>query len=298
MKHWIEAARPRTLPLALASIILGSFLAASYGAFCWLIFGFTILTTILLQILSNFANDYGDTQNGADSIERKGPKRAVQSGEISKLAMLKAIIFLAVLSLISGVYLLFLAFGSFNSQYFYRFLGIGFLSIVAAITYTAGKKPYGYAGLGDLSVLIFFGLVGVLGTFFLQAKFINYILILPALTSGLFAVTVLNINNLRDIDSDRLAGKKTIPVRFGKAFGINYHQSIIVLGFIASAIYGLVHNFSLFKLWPIICIPMLYNIFYGIKIEDTPQKIDTFLKKMALTSLFFSIIFGIGEYLS
>jgi 1,4-dihydroxy-2-naphthoate polyprenyltransferase len=298
MNNWIEAARPRTLPLALASILMGSFLAASKSTFNWPIFWLTIATTICLQVLSNFANDYGDTQNGADSAERQGPMRAVQSGEISAKTMFGAIIVMSLLSLCCGIFLLYEAFEGFNSTAFFGFLGIGFMAIIAAITYTAGKKPYGYAGFGDVSVFIFFGLVGVMGTYYLQTKQLNYAIILPAFTSGFFATAVLNINNLRDIDSDNNAGKKTIPVRYGKVFGINYHKILIFLGIIFSIIYALNEHISIFKLLPMLSIPFLYKIFSGIKETDSPQKIDSFLKKMALSSLLFTILFGLGEILT
>ncbi|MES2798349.1 MAG: 1,4-dihydroxy-2-naphthoate octaprenyltransferase, partial [Bacteroidota bacterium] len=227
---WIEAARPRTLPLALASILMGSFLAAHEGDFSWKIFVLTALTTVILQVLSNFANDYGDTQNGADLTGRQGPMRAVQSGQITQKQMLQAIVFTSSLALFSGLALLYFALKEADMQSFLMFLGLGILCILAAITYTAGKNPYGYAGFGDISVLIFFGLVGVLGTYFLQTKTFQFNIILPALTSGFFAVAVLNINNLRDIDSDKLATKKTIPVRFGKSFGIKYHRFLVFGG--------------------------------------------------------------------
>lgn len=298
MKDWIEAARPRTLPLALASIIMGSFLAAFLGNFNWPIFGLTVLTTVLLQILSNFANDYGDTQNGADLAGRVGPQRAVQSGRISAKAMLNAIIITGLLAFISGLLLLYFSFNSFQSNEFYSFLGLGLLSIVAAITYTAGKKPYGYAGLGDVSVLIFFGLVGVIGTFFLQTKSINWSIILPAISSGFFATAVLNINNLRDIESDKLAGKKTIPVRFGKPFGVNYHRFLVISGIVFSVIFLIINFKSPYQFLFILSLPIFYKIISGFNSQDSPQKIDTFLKKMALTSMLFSILFGLGNILA
>ncbi len=298
MKHWIEAARPRTLPLALASIIMGSFLAANNGNFSWLVFWLTVLTTIILQILSNFANDYGDTQNGADLTGRQGPQRAVASGQITKSQMINAIIFTVALALVSGISLLYFSFESADSNLFYIFLGLGLLSILAAITYTSGSKPYGYAGLGDLSVLLFFGILGVCGTYFLQTKTFDFGILLPALTSGLFATAVLNINNLRDIESDKLAGKKTIPVRFGKAFGVKYHRFLIFGGILAASIFTILNYQSPVQLIYLLPIPILFQIGKGIKPEDSPQQIDTYLKKMALSSLLFSVVFGLGLVMS
>lgn len=296
--NWLSAARPRTLPLALASIILGSFLAAANGWFNVNVCLLTTLTTVCLQVLSNFANDYGDTQNGADLVGRVGPARAVQSGQINQSQMLKAIGLLAVLSLVFGLLLLNNSFQSINSKEFYSFLVIGLLAILAAITYTAGKKPYGYAGFGDLSVMIFFGLVGVIGTFYLQTKSLNISIILPALSSGFFAATVLNINNLRDIDSDKIAGKKTIPVRYGKRFGIRYHKFSIISGLFCAVIFNVMNYKSPIQFLFLLAVPFFYKILIGFGEKDSPQKIDTFLKKMALTSLLFSVLFGLGQVLA
>ncbi len=296
IKHWISAARPRTLPLAFSSILMGSALAIIHKtSFSWVVFGLTLLTTTLLQILSNFANDLGDYQNGADLAGRVGPARAVQSGDITYKQMLNAIILLSILSLTSGIGLLWVAFGSFTNPHFYQFLLVGLACILAAITYTAGKKPYGYAGLGDISVFIFFGLVGVLGTSFLQIKTLEISQILPAISVGFLAVAVLNINNLRDIESDSRAGKKTIPVRFGKSFGVNYHKFLIIFSFIILAVFYYTYFKSYFFTYLFFGIG-LFHILRGINKESTSNHIDTFLKKTALNSFlisFFIFLFSI-----
>ncbi len=228
MKHWIEAARLRTLPLALASMLMGCFLAAINGFFDSKIASLIILTAILLQVLSNYANDYGDSIHGADHKDRVGPKRAVQEGKITSSQMRNAVILFSLLSFVSGVLLLVVAidFQSENSiKTLIFFLGLGVFCIAGAILYTAGKKPYGYMGLGDIAVLIFFGWVAGGGTYFLQAQAsasfegfqnIHLDIFLPASSCGLFAVGVLNLNNIRDIKSDILASKNSIPVRIGK----------------------------------------------------------------------------------
>ncbi|MCI0750508.1 MAG: 1,4-dihydroxy-2-naphthoate octaprenyltransferase, partial [Flammeovirgaceae bacterium] len=215
MHHWLRAFRLRTLPLAISCVGMGAFLAAYHEAFRWDIFFLTVSTTVLLQILSNLANDYGDSVSGIDHAARKGPSRTVQSGVISMKQMKAAIFIFIVLCLMSGTSLLIVSFG-FDWQAIAFFFGLGILCIVAAIAYTVGKKPYGYAGLGDISVLIFFGIVGVMGSFYLYTQQILIDLLLPALSCGLFSIGVLNINNIRDIESDRMAGKFSIPVRIGK----------------------------------------------------------------------------------
>lgn len=290
MKSWLSAARPRTLPLALASIFMGSFLAASVEQFDWLIFALCCLTTIALQVLSNFANDYGDTQNGADLAGRVGPQRAVQSGAITPKQMLNGIYVLAVLCLIFGVSLLYFSFKDASMQAFWGFLGLGLLSMLAAYTYTAGKKPYGYVGLGDISVLIFFGLVGVLGSNYLFTKTFDWTNILPAISCGLFATGVLNINNIRDIESDTRAGKKTIPSRLGKEKAIIYHWILLGLGMLSILTFTLLQAEN--NYYYVICFPLFF--LNGIKVSRL-QNPDPMLKQMALSTLVFVILFGLTQ---
>jgi 1,4-dihydroxy-2-naphthoate octaprenyltransferase len=288
MKHWLSAARPRTLPLALASIFMGSFLAASVGQFDWLIFSLCCLTTIALQVLSNFANDYGDTQNGADLAGRVGPQRAVQSGAITSKQMLSGIYVLTVICLIFGVSLLYFSFKDVSMQAFWGFFGLGLLSMLAAYTYTAGKKPYGYAGLGDISVLIFFGLVGVLGSNYLFTKTFEWVNVLPALSCGLFATGVLNINNIRDIESDIRAGKKTIPARLGKEKAIIYHWVILGLGMLSILTFSILQGEN--KFYYVVVFPLFF--LNGIKVARLPNP-DSMLKQMALSTLVFVLLFGL-----
>jgi 1,4-dihydroxy-2-naphthoate polyprenyltransferase len=311
MKHWISAARPRTLPLALSSILMGSFLAAGESKFSWTIFLLAVLTTTFLQILSNFANDYGDTVSGVDSSERTIATRAVQTGAITREAMRNAMIITSLLSFIAGSALIYEGLKDTDTQTILSFFGIGILAIIAAITYTVGKRPYGYAGFGDISVLIFFGWVGVLGTYFLHTHTLNILYILPATTCGLFAVGVLNINNIRDIESDKKTGKISIPVRLGRSNAVIYHWSLLVIGLILSIIftyittqtnYLLEHQtnanslfYSILNWLFLITIPLLWKIGSGVSKAETSAQTDPFLKVMALTTLLFVITFGIGQ---
>jgi 1,4-dihydroxy-2-naphthoate polyprenyltransferase len=296
MKHWVSAFRLRTLPLALSSIMMGGFLAASVNAFQWDIFLLCISTTIFLQVLSNLANDYGDSIHGADSVDRKGPSRAVQSGKISANQMKTGIIVFVLLSLISGVSLLFVAFGlNWNAILF--FLGLGILSILAAIAYTVGKRPYGYAGLGDISVFIFFGLIGVLGSLYLFIHELKWEYILPAISCGVFAVGVLNINNIRDIESDVKAGKYSIPVRIGKEKAVLYHWSLIVVGLTSALVFVLFNYTSSFQLLFLISAPAF--ILIGKNVQQKPShELDPYLKFMALSTLFFVLLFGVGQMIA
>lgn len=293
LKIWISAFRLRTLPLALSSIAMGTFLAVFVGNYNLSVFFLCITTTTLLQILSNLANDYGDSIHGADSKDRKGPQRAVQSGQISQKAMFQAVIISGILAFISGLILIIISIDSW--QLFFTFLGLGLLSILAAVTYTAGKKPYGYAGLGDISVLIFFGLVGVLGTFYLHTHDFRYDMILPALSCGFFAVAVLNINNIRDIESDRKAGKMSIPVRIGRENAVLYHFAILFLGLLSAVIFVCFHFNHFIQLSFLIIIPLLLRNALAVRNKKNASELDPYLKQMALTTLLFVITFGIGQ---
>jgi 1,4-dihydroxy-2-naphthoate octaprenyltransferase len=275
---------------------MGGFLAAAQNKFNGLIFFLCCTTTIFLQVLSNLANDYGDTVNGADHSERQGPQRAVQSGAISPGQMRIAIIIFIVLSLISGIELLYSAFG-FELKSFLFFFGLGILSIVAAIAYTVGKKPYGYIGLGDLSVLIFFGLVGVMGSLYLFTKEFYPTHILPALSCGFFSIAVLNINNIRDIESDRIAGKYSIPVRIGRDKAIRYHWMLLSIGIVCAVLFTILNYKSPFQFLFLLSTPLL--IINGKSVAQLPsEKLDPFLKQMALSTLLFVLLFGIGSLIA
>ncbi len=290
LQNWIKAFRLRTLPLAMASISLGSFLAASQGFFNLRVTFLCFLTTLFLQILSNLANDYGDSIHGADSVEREGPKRQVHSGEITKEQMQKAIIIFTILSAISGLSLIY-------NQNLMIFLPLGALSIVASITYTMGKKPYGYAGLGDISVFTFFGIVGVLGSYFLQAHNFDWTLLLPAFACGFFSTAVLNVNNIRDINSDKLAGKNSIPVRLGAENARIYHCILLSLGIISAIAYTIIKYNSIWQWLFLVSIPLLFINAKNVVTKKTAMEIDPYLKQMAITTLIFVFTFGIGNIL-
>ncbi len=294
-KAWISAARPRTLPLALASIGMGSFLAASVGAFSLRVFLLCAFTTIFLQVLSNLANDYGDSVHGADSQDRQGPQRAVQSGVITARQMRTAMILFALLSLFTGVWLLYEALKDASARTIGLFFGLGLCAIAAAVTYTAGKRPYGYAGLGDVSVLLFFGLLGVLGTYYLHVKSISPLLVLPALSCGFFATAVLNVNNIRDIESDRKAGKKSIPVRLGREAAVRYHWLLLGAGLLCAVVYVALTYASPWQLLFLVTLPLLGRNALAVKRNRNAADLDPYLRQMALTTLLFVLTFGLGQ---
>lgn len=281
------------MPLALASIITGTFLAASEGHYDWVIFSLCISTTILLQVLSNFANDYGDYQHGVDNISRQGPSRTVQSGRISPSSMKAGIVLFIVLTLISGISLIYFSL-KLSDISFWIFLGIGFLAILAALTYTMGGKPYGYAGFGDLFVMIFFGFVGVMGTFYLYAGYVTWHHLLPAISMGSFATAVLNVNNIRDIKSDKNAGKMSIPVRIGYRKAVIYHWILLFTGILSACIYTIIEFQSFWQWLFVISLPFIVFTGIGVTMNSEPDKLDPYLKRTALTALLFSVVFGLG----
>ncbi len=294
MKKWIEAARLRTLPLSLAGIILAGFLAAEHGHFDSIIFILSILTATLFQILSNFANDYGDGIKGTDNQDRIGPKRAIQSGAISPGEMKKAIIITAGLSFLSALVLVSYSFGWQRFFIIFIYLILGIAAIAAAVKYTVGKNAYGYFGLGDLFVLIFFGLVSVIGGTYLYTKQFDWTLIFPALSIGLLSIAVLNLNNMRDLASDIKAGKNTIPVKLGLNNAKKYHILLITLPVFLTQAYIFHH---LHSLWPwLFMIPYIFLFKHLMKVIKTnnPKDFDPELKKVAILTLLYAIFFGVG----
>lgn len=253
LRIWVDAARPKTLPLALVSILTGSVLAFSVGSWSWPVTVLALLTATLLQILSNLANDYGDALKGTDNEQRLGPMRAIQSGAVSLADMKQAMIINVLLTIVSGLALVFYALDSARS--IAAFLALGVLAILAAIAYTVGNKPYGYVGLGDVSVFIFFGLLGVSGSYFLHTGQIEWRLLLPSLGCGLLAVSVLNINNMRDIENDALCGKRTVVVRLGQQRAKIYHLLLLVGALCAFASYLLLQDRSA---W--LSVPFLFSL--------------------------------------
>ncbi len=297
MKAWLEAFRLRTLPLAFSSIIMGAFLAAREGSFVLSIFIFTLLTTLFLQVLSNLANDYGDFVKGTDNDKRVGPARTVQAGLILPGQMKTAIMICSFLALVSGILLLYFS-GAFSDlKILFFFLGLGLLCILAAITYTVGKNAYGYKGLGDISVFLFFGLVGVLGTHYLMAKHFNLLNVLPAISCGLLATGVLNLNNLRDIDNDSASGKRSIPVIIGFKTGKVYQNSLVILALFSLFIYLFLTYKKSWQFMPLALVPVFTIHLMKVNKTEVHRDLDPFLKQLALLSLLTTVVFGISVLL-
>ncbi|QTM01332.1 1,4-dihydroxy-2-naphthoate polyprenyltransferase [Mannheimia sp. ZY171111] len=289
---WFTTARPKTLPLALASIIVGSALAHWAGKFDFITTLLSFLTTILLQILSNFANDYGDHVKGSDTKERIGPLRAIQQGAINGQQLKKAVMTLSLLSFLSGLALSLYAFETIQDLFF--FIGLGVLSIIAAITYTVGKKAYGYLGLGDLFVLIFFGFVAVIGVFYLQVHSVLPMILLPAFGCGLLSVAVLNINNLRDINQDRQASKNTLIVRIGSQNGRKYHIALLILAVISYLIFAILEFEHWYSFVFLLAIPLLAKHARFVYQHKDPKELYPILGQMAGLALMTNLLFSLG----
>lgn len=293
-RAWIVAFRLRTLPLALSSIVMGSFVAAFYHQFKWEVALLAGLTTLFLQILSNLANDYGDTQNGADHEGRKGPQRMVQSGAILPVEMKRMIIVFAVLSFVAGIGLIALSLGDVMTWKALAFLLLGIGAIAAAMKYTMGKNPYGYRGLGDVYVFVFFGLVGVVGTWFLHSGQWNSWVLLPASAVGLLSAGVLNLNNMRDFESDRTAGKNTLVVKLGVPVARRYHLGLLVTSFTCLFVFVLFHPFSWFHLlFLTAAVLIIAHARRVVKVEEL-EDLDPELKRLALSTLLIVLLFGTG----
>ncbi len=295
-QSWLYAFRLRTLPLAFSSIITGSSIAFvdNRSNFNWLVFVLCLATTLLLQILSNLANDYGDSEKGTDNDERIGPKRAVQQGLLSFTEIKRGIAVAVVLSLVTGSALVTEATKGLDVGYGIFFFILGLAAIAAAIKYTVGKGAYGYMGLGDVFVLLFFGIVGVGGSYYLMAHRFNYSVLLPAFTIGAFASGVLNLNNLRDRESDAKAGKNSLVVKIGTMNAKRYHTGLIVLGFAAALTYVIVNFTSSMQLLFIITVPLFRKHLAAVwRIED-PKEFDPLLKQLAIGTFIFAILFALG----
>ncbi|NEW78238.1 MAG: 1,4-dihydroxy-2-naphthoate polyprenyltransferase [Gelidibacter sp.] len=297
-KVYLKAARLRTLPLSVSGIIVGSFLAASHGYFNWLICALALLTTVGFQIISNFANDYGDGVKGTDNDDRIGPKRAIQSGEISPEQLLKTIKITSAVTFIIAIFLIYTAFGKDDFVNLLVFFVLGIASIAAAVKYTVGKKAYGYSGFGDFFVFLFFGLLSVCGSYYLFAKQLDFTIFLPAFSIGFLSIGVLNLNNMRDSVSDAKSGKNTIVVKIGVEFAKYYHYYLLIASFLFASLY----SFIFFKSWHQLLFLLAYipigKHLLVVYRNKRPVLLDPELKKLALSTFLFSILFGLGTFLA
>ncbi|MGV6829263.1 MAG: 1,4-dihydroxy-2-naphthoate octaprenyltransferase [Flavobacteriales bacterium] len=306
IKDWIAAARIRTLPLSISGIIIG----ASFGQdfinntiaysekavvipfYKTSIFWLAVLSTIGFQVLSNFANDYGDHLKGTDT-NRIGEKRLVSSGVISSQQMKRAILLTSFLTLICVLVLIYVSFGKENFLFSILFFVLAIVSMVAAIKYTIGKNPYGYEGFGDLFVFLFFGLLSVLGSYFLFAKQLFLDLLLPAFSVGFLSAAVLNLNNMRDVVNDKLHQKNTLVVKLGTEKAKKYHYFLLITAICCALFYTSLHFQSYKQFFYVIAfIPLILNLKTVFNNKE-PQLLDGELKKVAFSTFLFAILFSL-----
>ena len=293
IKTWLSAFRLRTLPLSFSCIIMGSGLAYATDQFNLTVFVLALVTTLFLQILSNLANDYGDFVKGTDNEERVGPDRTMQSGLITKNEMVKAMWVIALLCSVFGVWLIYEGTLGLDLLKAVLFAILGLTAMGTAVKYTMGKNPYGYAGLGDIFVFLFFGWMGVLGSYFLHAHTLNWELLLPASSIGFFTTAVLNINNMRDHLADAKSGKNTLVVRIGIEKAKDYHRALIFGGLLLAFAF-VFPSTNYFHYIFALTIPLFVGFVYSIRKRNDFENFDPFLKKQAITTFIFSILFTIG----
>lgn len=293
---WISAARLRTLPLSVSGILVGSAIAANQGHFSPAIFSLALATTLGLQILSNFANDYGDFVKGTDNADRIGPQRTMQSGLITRSEMYNGMVLTAIVTFMFAIGLIFLAFGRNDFFYVLLFLLLGIAAIVAAIKYTIGDSAYGYRGLGDVFVFIFFGIVGVYGCYFLYSQTWDLRVFLPAFTIGMLSAGVLNLNNMRDRIPDEKAGKNTLVVKLGAEKAKHYHYLLILLAFTFMIMYSALTFKGIEDIMYIIAfVPLLLHL-RRVMGNEQPALLDPELKKLSLSTFLLAILFSLGQF--
>lgn len=291
LKAWISAARLRTLPLSVAGIITAAAAAVELNMFSLDIFLLALATTLGLQILSNFANDYGDGVKGTDNHERVGPMRAMQSGALTASNLKTGIAVTSVITLLLAGLLIYVSFEGQNIFHSTIFLVLGVAAIVAAITYTVGRYAYGYRALGDLFVFLFFGLLSVLGGYFLFIKELNNWILLPAVVVGLLSTAVLNVNNMRDRLADARANKTTLAVLLGGEKIKKYHYFLVVGAAISALVYFVLKQSQWYEYLPMLAFVPLFIHLKKVKEIDSPPLLDPELKKVALSTFLFSVLF-------
>ena len=296
IKAWLHAARLRTLPLSLSGIIVGTALAALLDVFDGLIFSLALLTTIGFQVLSNFANDLGDSQKGTDNAERVGPARAIQSGQLTASQMKRGMWVVGLISLVSALLLIQTSVPNLSQTAIYTYVFLAIACIAAAITYTVGKNAYGYRGLGDIMVFIFFGLVSVIGVFGLYGEGFEWLVLFPAISMGAWSTAVLNLNNLRDITNDAKMQKRTMVVQLGFERAKLYHVFLVSSGLATWFFTVYLLAFNTYNYWLFgALLPSIGFVLHLKRVLDnqTPASLDPELKKVALLTFFSALLFAI-----
>lgn len=293
LKASMKSMRLRTLPLSLAGVILGVTLAADKTDVSPWTAALIFLTTVCLQILSNLSNELGDTLSGTDSADRQGPKYALGSGDMTIGDIKKLILMFIGLCVISGLAMIQVSFGSLFKTESICLEALGAAAIVGAMKYTLGKNPYGYRGLGDVFVFIFFGLVSVLGGYYVAARELPPILmLLPAAAIGLFSVGVLNVNNIRDMKTDAV-NRVTVAIKLGMKGARIYQTILVTLGWALILVFCAVYDFAPGHYIFIITIPLYIKHLQGVWTRSE-RALDPMLPILVISTFFLSILAGAG----
>lgn len=289
----IKSMRLRTLPLSLAGVILGVTLAADKTDVSPWTAALIFLTTVCLQILSNLSNELGDTLSGTDSADRQGPKYALGSGDMTIGDIKKLILMFIGLCVISGLAMIQVSFGSLFKTESICLEALGAAAIVGAMKYTLGKNPYGYRGLGDVFVFIFFGLVSVLGGYYVAARELPpLIMLLPASAIGCFSVGVLNVNNIRDMKTDAV-NRVTVAIKLGVKGARIYQTVLIVAGWILMPVFCAIYDSAPGHYIFIITIPLYIKHLQGVWTRSE-RALDPMLPMLVISTFFLSILAGAG----
>lgn len=291
LKKWLIAARIESTLLSVLSIGLGSALAAFSGTLNKGVCVLATLTAVLLQIICNLANDCGDLVHGADHINTIKPSSALKSGLVSLSEVKQVMLALIVLTIVSGIWLLYQA--NLSVLEYSYFILLGITAITAAVDYTLGDQPYGYRGWGDIAVFVFFGVVGVGGTFYLHTHQVSSFWLLPAVSYGSLTVAVLNLNNMRDYDTDMQVGKRTLPVRYGLAWAIGYHRCLLISTLASAIAFTLMYYQSPWQWLFMVVTPPLLRSGYTVG-NATAEQLNTHLQGMIKTTVVFTILFSAG----
>lgn len=254
----------------------------------------SLFTTMGFQITSNFANDYGDGVRGTDNEDRIGPPRALQSGLLTRQALKKGIWVSVIVDVLLVISLIYVAFGSQNLPVSLLFLALGGASVWAALKYTIGESAYGYKGLGDVFVFVFFGLLAVLGTMFLYTKWLTLMALWPAMAIGLLSAGVLNLNNLRDFVSDKKSRKNTLVVHMGFARGKTYHYLLLLSAFVCIFVFITMNLDGWQAYLPLLAFAPIFLHIYKVYKTKNPGQLDSELKKLALSTFFLAVFMYIS----
>ncbi len=284
------AARPRTLPAAVAPVLVGTALAGYSGVFHWLRFIAALLGAILIQVGTNLSNDYSDARRGADAEDRLGPVRVTAGGLVPPRQVLIATYLTFGLAVLVGVYLIVVA--------GWQLLLVGVASILAGVAYTGGPKPYGYEGLGEVFVFLFFGVVAVAGSYFVQVRSLSWEAFALSVPVGLLAAAILVVNNIRDIDSDRRAGKRTSAVRLGRERTRTMFGAVVYVAFLCAPVTWLFGPVRAWVLLPWLTLGLAVPLVRLVRTHADGPSLNQALAKTGMLQLAFCALLSAGLLLS